>query len=167
MATMQVQNGVVRQPQNGTQATMNNNTHREMTLGRSHSWAGIPAYPFPETVYPNFSANFTHLKDNLLGSKGVVVYNGRSATGLDCSWVLAWHAPINNTPPLPSNKVYVICGPKQIIAKMTLDQIQEALDKAYPSDTFTDQAIKTSVDGVIHDLVPDQATLVADFKLVP
>ncbi|XP_074319963.1 jasmonate-induced protein homolog [Silene latifolia] len=167
MATMQVQKGILSHPQNGTQATMNNNTHREMTLGRSHSWAGRPVYPFPETVYPNFSANFSHSKDNLLGSKGVVVYNGRSATGLNCSWVLAWHAPINNTPPLPPNRVYVVCGPKNIIDKMSLDQIQEDLDKAYTSETFTDQATKTSVDGVIHDLVPDQATLVGDFNLVP
>ncbi|XP_074319956.1 jasmonate-induced protein homolog isoform X1 [Silene latifolia] len=170
MATMQEQNGTVcdktvTHAQNGIKATISNMTHFAMTLDRSHSWSGIPANPFPETIPPNSKVILTHLNENYFGSKGVVVYTGRNAVGMDCSWVLAWHALADNKS--PPNRVYVLCGPKQAIDNLSFDQIQQALDNASTSDTFTDQATKTSIDGNINDLVPDVATLLAEFKLVP
>ncbi|XP_074319014.1 jasmonate-induced protein homolog [Silene latifolia] len=172
MATMQDQNvtvceKTVKQPQNGTQATMNNQTHFAMTLARSHNWSGAPVGTFPATIFPNNSAIFTHLKGNFFGSKAAVVYNGKNASGTDCSWVLAWHAPADNTSPQTPNRVYVVCGPKQVIANLSFDQIQQKLDTALTFDTSTDVATKTRVDGNISDTVPDIATLIADFKLIP
>ncbi|XP_074318093.1 jasmonate-induced protein homolog [Silene latifolia] len=86
--------------QNGVQATISNNTHFAMNLDKSHSWSGIPANPFPATISPNAGAKLTHLNENYFGSKGVVVYTGRNAVGMDCLWVLAWHAPPDNNPNL-------------------------------------------------------------------
>ncbi|XP_074319957.1 jasmonate-induced protein homolog isoform X2 [Silene latifolia] len=172
MATMQEQNGTVcdktvTHAQNGIKATISNMTHFAMTLDRSHSWSGIPANPFPETIPPNSKVILTHLNENYFGSKGVVVYTGRNAVGMDCSWVLAWHALADNKS--PPNRVHVLCGPKKFIDRLSFDEIQEAiddLDNALPSNTFTDQATKTYADGNIDDLVPTFATLIADFKLV-
>ncbi|XP_074318088.1 jasmonate-induced protein homolog [Silene latifolia] len=127
MATMQEQNvavceKTVKRPQNGTQATMNNCTHFAMTLARSHNWSGAPVGTFPEKIFPNKQAIFTHLKGNFFGSKAAMVYNGKNASG---------------------GTVYVVCGAKQVIANLTFDQIQQKLDTALTFDTSTDAATKT------------------------
>ncbi|XP_074318080.1 jasmonate-induced protein homolog [Silene latifolia] len=156
----------VKQSQNGTQATMNNQTHFAMTLARSHNWSGAPLGTFPATFFPNSSSIFTQLKGNFFGSKAAVVYNGKNASGTDCFWVLAWHAPVDNTTQTP-NRVYVVCGPKQVITNLTFDQIQQKLDTSLTFDTSTDAATKTRADGNISDAILEIATLIADFKLIP
>ncbi|XP_074284526.1 jasmonate-induced protein homolog [Silene latifolia] len=177
MASMQVQKETTlddhfnsaKQWQNGTVATMHNQTRSSMSLDRYMNWSGIPAATgsFPSTIPANGAANFTHLRDGHFGSVGGVQYSGFNATGMKCAWIVAWQAPVENDPPLPPNRVYVTCGPKTVMDAMTWHQILMKLDTSPTDDSESDSSAKISVDAHIHDDIPNSATLLVNFNLIP
>ncbi|KAL9240601.1 hypothetical protein vseg_014801 [Gypsophila vaccaria] len=164
---MQKHDGPIAQWQNGTVASMYNQTLSMMSLDRSHNWAGIPSTgSFPATIAPNSSAQFTHLRGGQYGSTGCVQYGGYNAKTAPCAWILAWEAPVQDSPPCPPNRVFVACGTKEAMDAMTWDQIIMQLDNSPAYDVATDQTTKTSANGSINDLTTNTATLVANFSLI-
>ncbi|XP_074319597.1 jasmonate-induced protein homolog [Silene latifolia] len=171
MATMQEQNvsvcdKTVKKSQNGTQATINNQTHSLMTLHRSHNWSGSPDVGhFPTTISPNDHAIFTHWNGNSFGSKAAVVYTGKNAANVDCAWVVAWHAPADNTFP---NRAFVACETKQIIDdNLDFEKIQEYLDKGLTYSNSASLRAKIIVHANVKDTDPNYATLVSNIGLLP
>ncbi|KAK9724930.1 hypothetical protein RND81_05G109600 [Saponaria officinalis] len=151
--------------QNGVVAAASNQTCSTLSLDRFHNWAGIAAIgSFPATIAPNSEIRFTHLRDGDFGSNGAVQYSGLNDNGVRCAWILAWHAPVENDPPCPPNRVYVDCGRKTSIDAMTWDQIRKKLDTSLTEDNATDKATKTSANASIHDRTRNCATLVANFR---
>ncbi|KAK9724936.1 hypothetical protein RND81_05G110200 [Saponaria officinalis] len=159
--------GPINQWQNGAVAVMNNQTQSTLSLDRFKNWAGVPSTgSFPQNIGPNSSAHFTHLRGGQYGSIAGVQYSGINACGVQCAWILAWEAPVQDSPPCPPNRVYVTCGPKTTMDALTWDQIITELDNSLTYDTATDSATKTSANGSIQDLTPDTATLSANFSLL-
>ncbi|KAK9724929.1 hypothetical protein RND81_05G109500 [Saponaria officinalis] len=150
--------------QNGAVAAAKNQTHSTLSLDRFHNWAGVPAMgSFPATIAPNRAVRFTHLRDGDFGSIAAVQYSGLNANGVQCAWILAWHAPIENDPPCPPNRVYVECGRKTSMDAITWDQIRKELDTSLTEDYATDPATKTSANANILDQTRGRATLIANF----
>ncbi|KAK9724931.1 hypothetical protein RND81_05G109700 [Saponaria officinalis] len=152
--------------QNGAVAAVKNQTRSTMSLDRFKQWAGYPTTgSFPKTIAPNSTAHFTHARGGHFGSIAAVQYSGLNANGVQCAWILAWNAPVENSPPCPPNRVYVNCGPKTSMDIVTWEQILMKLDNSPIDDFANDSAMKISAEAHIHDLTADLATLIASFRL--
>ncbi|XP_074319950.1 jasmonate-induced protein homolog [Silene latifolia] len=156
----------VFQPQNGTQVSLVNRTSFEMTLGRSISWSGTPAYPgFPEKILPNRFGLFSHLSDGDFGSTAAVIYYGTNSNFMPCAWVLAWDAPSESDQ--SPNKVFVFCGPQSTIESMEFREIRMLLNGSSTEAKATDTTSMTAAEANIHDHTTNKATVTASFSYMP
>ncbi|XP_074319953.1 jasmonate-induced protein homolog [Silene latifolia] len=168
MASIQVQkatssdNKEVKQPQNGAQVVVVNQTKSVMTLGRQINWSGTPAYPgYPDTIWPNQKVIFNHLADGDFGSTAAVIYNGTNLTGQPCAWVLAWDAPAESE--RKPNKVFVTCGSKSQIDNLENNEIRHFLSESSKHSFTFDPAAQVSAQAIINEKLPNKAYVGAGF----
>ncbi|XP_074285867.1 uncharacterized protein LOC141611264 [Silene latifolia] len=100
-------------------------------------------------------------------AKGAVVYAGPviNQFGTSRAWVLAWDTTAEVViPPRPNNKVYVTCGSKYDIEKMTDDEILKKLNEStLPVGSHVDPITKATIHAELTHLIPDGNALKASF----
>ncbi|KAL9233092.1 hypothetical protein vseg_008130 [Gypsophila vaccaria] len=166
MATLKGQRRVISdnnllQPQYGVDLTMKNQTSAELTLDRVFTWSGAPTNPgFPVNIAADGETQVTYIRGIDDGSIAAVVYTGGS--GSDAySYVLAWDAPVDNTP--TPNRVYVNCAPKSVIDGYDFGTIRQYLNVSGTHSEARDILSKTTVFADISDSNPNIATVGATF----
>ncbi|KAL9225459.1 hypothetical protein vseg_001380 [Gypsophila vaccaria] len=168
MTTKQVQKEAektLKQPQNGAQLTISNQTLSNLTFVKSIEWFGeVSSAGYPANINAGGSAMFSHLRVTNDKSKAAVVYSGTNAAMQPCAWILAWCAPAEST--TAPNKVYVFCGHRTLIDSMTDDQIRVSLDGSSDTSSATDKAVNTSAHATIDESVPNRATIKANFSII-
>ncbi|KAL9239856.1 hypothetical protein vseg_014135 [Gypsophila vaccaria] len=132
---------------NHTLAEMN--CERYIDLNGSPTISPLPPIPAGEIIYMNNAV-----------SKGFVVYVGRNKDHLPSAWLLAWDAPRSDIFP-PPRKVYVACGSKSAIDKMTQDEIRKNLDESSNFSQVDDPNTKTTAYAGIIDASPDDSASVS------
>ncbi|KAK9716161.1 hypothetical protein RND81_06G215100 [Saponaria officinalis] len=155
----------VNQVQNGAQLTLFNQTLATLTFEKSIEWSGKVSNPgYPASIAPGAQGRFSHMRGSNFGSEAAVVYSGTNAAMNPCAWILGWYAPADST---DGNKVYVFCGPKDLVDSMTDDQIRMSLESGSNSSNATNASTKTNAAGTINDKVSNMAIVGANFGLIP
>ncbi|XP_074270571.1 uncharacterized protein LOC141594444 [Silene latifolia] len=149
------------EPQRQVYANMTNHTSNEMRFERYMNFTRASS---PVTTLPPIPAGETLSYDQVVW-KGAFVYTGYNKRNFRSSWVLAWDARVTNGIPSP-RKVYVACGYKDVIDKMTPEEIEKNLDDASDFSNTVDPITKTTGKAVIIGAVPnDSANVSANFGL--
>ncbi|XP_074316314.1 uncharacterized protein LOC141652657 isoform X3 [Silene latifolia] len=151
--------------QNGTSGTLNNQTPADMQLIKSISWDGSFVSGPPANISGNGGvAHFTHLKGNQ-GSKAAVVYTITTATGKPGAVILGWSAPADFNPPTSPNMVFGVAGPRDVIDKMSWEQVQVLVDKSGSSIIIEDGVCMQAT--ILNNPTAKMADLLANFSLSP
>ncbi|KAL9230867.1 hypothetical protein vseg_006161 [Gypsophila vaccaria] len=164
----EVQTMLNGQLQNGTTATLNNHTVATMQLIKSHSWSGTFTQ-LPRTIASHGGvARFDQLK-GIQGSKGGVMYTINPGVGAaQYAVVLSWDAPTDFTPTTSPNRLFGLCGPRNVIENITWDSIRTQLDRAGSSVVINDEVSKIAVHAtIINNPTTKMANLLANFLLIP
>ncbi|KAL9233093.1 hypothetical protein vseg_008131 [Gypsophila vaccaria] len=170
MATLKGQKKVISdnnllQPQYGVDLFINNRTPLDLTLDRVFTWSGAPTNPgFPGSIQADGETQVTYIRGINDGSIAAIVYTGGNESDA-YSYVLAWDAPVDNTP--TPNRVYVNCGPKSVIDCYTFETIRQYLNVSGVHSEARDILSRTTTSADISDLNPNIATVAAGFGILP
>ncbi|XP_074285864.1 jasmonate-induced protein homolog [Silene latifolia] len=153
MASMQVKNS------EQLIANMKNQTPHELHSERYVKYS----HPGPGPVPPTIDAGKEVTFDGFV-SKGAVIYAGPviNAIGTSPAWVLAWDTTAETLLPPRPNKVYVTCGSKYDIEKMTDEEILKKLDESIsPVGVACDPITKATIHTELCHLIPNGNSLKA------
>ncbi|XP_074287622.1 uncharacterized protein LOC141612749 [Silene latifolia] len=154
MASMQVKNQVSEQ----LIANMKNQTLHELHSERYVKYSKPGPGPQPPTIDAGKEVTF----DGFV-SKGAVIYAG-NAIGTSPAWVLAWDTTAETLLPPRPNKVYVTCGSKYDIEKMTDKEILKKLDESIsPVGVASDPITNATIHTELRHLIPNGNSLNATF----
>ncbi|XP_074286407.1 jasmonate-induced protein homolog [Silene latifolia] len=131
-------------------AKMKNQTPTVMHCERYIKWSMPDTGPSPPPIEATGVTSFTGFV-----SKGAVVYVSSTKETCSVAWLLAWDRPDKYyfIPPCP-NKVYVACGPKSVIEKMSDEEIQKKLDDAPSAEVAAiDPITKATVHAKLEDTI--------------
>ncbi|XP_074285868.1 uncharacterized protein LOC141611266 [Silene latifolia] len=157
MASMQMERKLI--------ANLGNQTPEVIHAERYMKWSNPHLGPLPPAIDAG-----NEIKIDYFVSKGAVVYVEPvlKEIGTSRAWVVAWDTLADTLIPPSPNKVYVTCGSKYEIEKMSDDEILEKLNESTSADgSHTDPITKATVEANLSHLIPDCNALKANFGISP
>ncbi|XP_021774104.1 jasmonate-induced protein homolog [Chenopodium quinoa] len=120
---------------------LKNLTTGAVNLHAEKMWSGSFFQKYKDVIPSGVTIGFSILANIQDGIKEAVVYSGRSKTGLQCGWLVAWSNPRD----INAKKVYVECGPIAKYNNIIWENIESELNKSSSNSSHSDASTQTSI----------------------
>ncbi|XP_021730486.1 jasmonate-induced protein homolog [Chenopodium quinoa] len=120
---------------------LKNLTTGAMNLHAEKMWSGSFFQKYRDDIPSGVTIGFSILANIQDGIKSAVVYSGRSNSGHQCGWLVAWSNPRD----IHAKKVYVECRPIAKYNNINWEIIESELNKSSSNSSHSDTSTQTSI----------------------